>query len=352
MGQILTAGQGQKSRPPGLDQRRYPDRGPGLGHQPALWLGPARGRPRRAADHGRLLQDRRRRRPGEHEPVAALFAHARGHQDGRRQVHRHDDQGRPLGRLQRLPHGYHGRERRAPVPDHPAEQDAFAVASQNKAEAARKAGRFKDEIAPVTIRAARVTWSSTPTSTSRMASRSRASPSCGRVRPQGGRRHRRQRISDGAAAGRGHHRPTVRVAETPSIFSRTSCPVFLQQNSSLSRCCGMFIGTPATTSKRLALWTGVAAIEMALLELMGQTAQRPLADFLAEAKRRDIPVYFASSNRGNRPEEIEHLRKLVAGSGVRALKFRLGGRTEPQCRFAASAPRRSFGWSARRLART
>ena len=31
------------------------------------------------------------------------------------------------------------------------EQDAFAVASQNKAEAAKKAGRFKDEIAPVTI---------------------------------------------------------------------------------------------------------------------------------------------------------------------------------------------------------
>lgn len=32
------------------------------------------------------------------------------------------------------------------------EQDEFAVASQNKAEAARSAGRFKDEIAPVTIK--------------------------------------------------------------------------------------------------------------------------------------------------------------------------------------------------------
>jgi len=32
------------------------------------------------------------------------------------------------------------------------EQDKFAVASQNKAEAAKKAGRFKDEIAPVTIK--------------------------------------------------------------------------------------------------------------------------------------------------------------------------------------------------------
>jgi acetyl-CoA C-acetyltransferase len=32
------------------------------------------------------------------------------------------------------------------------EQDSFAVASQNKAEAAQKAGRFKDEIVPVTIK--------------------------------------------------------------------------------------------------------------------------------------------------------------------------------------------------------
>ena len=32
------------------------------------------------------------------------------------------------------------------------QQDQFAVASQNKAEAAKKAGRFKDEIAPVTVK--------------------------------------------------------------------------------------------------------------------------------------------------------------------------------------------------------
>ena len=35
------------------------------------------------------------------------------------------------------------------------EQDRFAVASQNKAEAARKAGKFKDEIVPVTIKTRR-----------------------------------------------------------------------------------------------------------------------------------------------------------------------------------------------------
>lgn len=89
----------------------------------------------------------------------------------------------------------------------------------------------------------------------------------------------------------------------------------------------------------LALWTNVAAMEMALLELLAQTAQRPLADFFGGARRRDIAVYYASGNRGNRPEaEVDYLRKLVADSGVRALKFRLGGRMS---RNADSLPRRT-----------
>jgi L-alanine-DL-glutamate epimerase-like enolase superfamily enzyme len=77
----------------------------------------------------------------------------------------------------------------------------------------------------------------------------------------------------------------------------------------------------------LALWVGVAAVEMSLLELMGQTAKRPLADFFGGAVRRDIPIYVASGVRGNTPEaEIDHLKQLVADSGAKALKFRLGGR--------------------------
>jgi L-alanine-DL-glutamate epimerase-like enolase superfamily enzyme len=77
----------------------------------------------------------------------------------------------------------------------------------------------------------------------------------------------------------------------------------------------------------IALWPGVMAMEQALLELMAQTAKRPVADFFGGRRKRDIPVYYASGVRGNRPEEeIENLQKLVSGSGVQAIKFRLGGR--------------------------
>jgi L-alanine-DL-glutamate epimerase-like enolase superfamily enzyme len=74
-------------------------------------------------------------------------------------------------------------------------------------------------------------------------------------------------------------------------------------------------------------WSSIMAVEQALLELMAITAQRPVADFFGGARRTEIPVYYASGNRGNTPEaEIDYLRSLVAGSGVRAIKFRLGGR--------------------------
>jgi L-alanine-DL-glutamate epimerase-like enolase superfamily enzyme len=77
----------------------------------------------------------------------------------------------------------------------------------------------------------------------------------------------------------------------------------------------------------LALWIGVTAIEMAMLELLGKSAGRPVADFFGGVIRRDIPIYVASGVRGNTPEaEVENLRKLVGNSGAKALKFRLGGR--------------------------
>jgi L-alanine-DL-glutamate epimerase-like enolase superfamily enzyme len=77
----------------------------------------------------------------------------------------------------------------------------------------------------------------------------------------------------------------------------------------------------------MALWVCVAGIEMNLLELMARTAKRPLADFFGGRRKDEVAVYFASSNRGNTPEaEVAHLQALAAGSGVKALKFRLGGR--------------------------
>ena len=89
----------------------------------------------------------------------------------------------------------------------------------------------------------------------------------------------------------------------------------------------------------LAFWVCVATVEMALLDLMGQISGKPIGELLGGVRRRDIGVYRASGNRGNTPEaEIEYLKRIVAETGARAIKFRLGGRMSKN---ADSLPGRS-----------
>ncbi len=77
----------------------------------------------------------------------------------------------------------------------------------------------------------------------------------------------------------------------------------------------------------LALWVCVAAAEFAILDLLGQHTGKSVGDLLGGVKRREIPVYRASGNRGNTPEaEISYLKQLIAETGAKALKFRVGGR--------------------------
>src|SRR5262245_350126 len=120
-----------------------------------------------------------------------------------------------------------------------------------------------------------------------------------------------------------------RMAETYPLFLKDILPVFLKKDARKLETLLWEVYRHNSNYKHqgIALWAGVAAMEMALLELMCQTARRPLADFFGGPLKRDIAVYYASGNRGNRPEEeVEYLEKLVEGSGVKALKFRLGGR--------------------------
>ncbi len=77
----------------------------------------------------------------------------------------------------------------------------------------------------------------------------------------------------------------------------------------------------------LALWVCVAAAEFAVLDLLGKRSGKSIGDLLGGVRRTEVPVYRASGNRGNTPEEeVAYLKTLVAETGAKALKFRLGGR--------------------------
>jgi L-alanine-DL-glutamate epimerase-like enolase superfamily enzyme len=89
----------------------------------------------------------------------------------------------------------------------------------------------------------------------------------------------------------------------------------------------------------LALWVNAAAAEFALLDLLGKLTSQSVGELLGGVLRKDIAIYRASGNRGNTPaQEIEYLKKIVAESGAKALKFRLGGRMSQN---ADSPPGRS-----------
>lgn len=137
----------------------------------------------------------------------------------------------------------------------------------------------------------------------------------------------RTRSTDGVEAITVPHQEKMAVVSP--LFLKLVRPVFIDQDARQLETLLWDLYRHQSNYKLqgLALGVATAAAEMALLELLGRTAGRPLADFFGGTLRRDIAVYVASGNRGNRPEEeLDHLRRLVAETGARALKFRLGGR--------------------------
>jgi L-alanine-DL-glutamate epimerase-like enolase superfamily enzyme len=77
----------------------------------------------------------------------------------------------------------------------------------------------------------------------------------------------------------------------------------------------------------LAFWSCQAWAEFAILDMLGRIAGKPIGALVGDVVRTEVPFYIASGRRDTTPEqEIEHLKMLVARSGAKALKFRVGGR--------------------------
>ena len=77
----------------------------------------------------------------------------------------------------------------------------------------------------------------------------------------------------------------------------------------------------------IALWSPQAWVEFAILDMLGRIAGKSIGALIGDVVRKEIAIYVASGRRDSTPEqEIEYLQKLVAQSGARALKFRVGGR--------------------------
>jgi L-alanine-DL-glutamate epimerase-like enolase superfamily enzyme len=149
----------------------------------------------------------------------------------------------------------------------------------------------------------------------------------------------RARSRDGAVGLAAGH-PDVLDTTWP-ILTRRVAPFFIGKDArDLDALVdGVYVASSNYKWQGLPFWVPVASVEIAVLDLLGQVAKRPLGELFGPIVTRDVAVYRASGNRGNSPEqEIAYLQKLVAEDGAKAIKFRLGARM----RFDEASTRRDL----------
>jgi L-alanine-DL-glutamate epimerase-like enolase superfamily enzyme len=149
----------------------------------------------------------------------------------------------------------------------------------------------------------------------------------------------RVRSRDGAEGIAAGH-PDVLQTTWP-ILTRRVAPFFIGKDARDLEALidGVYLASSNYKWQGLPFWVPVASIEAAVLDLLGKVAGRPLGALFGGVITRDIAVYRASGNRGNSPEEeIAYLQRLVADTGAKAIKFRLGARM----RFDEASTRRDL----------
>ncbi len=137
----------------------------------------------------------------------------------------------------------------------------------------------------------------------------------------------RVRSTDGAIGIADAHRDTMQVLYP--IFLQRVAPFFVGKDArDLEKLIdGVYLDDSNYKWQGLAFWVCVAAVELAILDLLGKVAKKSFGELFGNILRREIPVYRASNKRGNSADdEIETLQKWIAETGAKAIKFRLGGR--------------------------
>lgn len=77
----------------------------------------------------------------------------------------------------------------------------------------------------------------------------------------------------------------------------------------------------------LAFWCCVAWLEFSILDLLAKSVNKPVGDILGGRIRERISLYKASGRRNTTSEEeVSMLAKAVEETGVKAVKFKVGGR--------------------------
>jgi L-alanine-DL-glutamate epimerase-like enolase superfamily enzyme len=74
-------------------------------------------------------------------------------------------------------------------------------------------------------------------------------------------------------------------------------------------------------------WNCVGHVEIAILDLLGQIAKKPVNQLLGKPVKNELDVYLSSTTRETTPQqEADNFKKRIEETGAKAVKFKVGGR--------------------------
>ncbi len=120
-----------------------------------------------------------------------------------------------------------------------------------------------------------------------------------------------------------------KIKITSDLIKKLIIPVFLRKDARNIELLveDMFYNSSAYKFTGLPLWNGVGHVELAIFDLLGQVAKKPVYELFGGAVRTEIPVYMSSTRRDTTAEtEIEWVSKRVYETGAKAAKMKIGGR--------------------------
>jgi L-alanine-DL-glutamate epimerase-like enolase superfamily enzyme len=88
------------------------------------------------------------------------------------------------------------------------------------------------------------------------------------------------------------------------------------------------------------LWNCIGSVEIAVWDLLGRLARKPVYQLLGQPLRQDYPVYISDFDRESEPAKIvDLLQAKLAATGARGVKVKVGGRMVNTPRYEAQTRR-------------
>ncbi len=120
-----------------------------------------------------------------------------------------------------------------------------------------------------------------------------------------------------------------RMENLHSLLKGLVIPFYLQKDARdiESLCEEVFLDERNYKYGGMPFWNCAGTVEIAIWDLLGRIARKPVYQLLGEQKRTEIPIYLSSLTRNTTAEqEVTFLQQQLEESGASAVKIKVGGR--------------------------